>query len=57
MEDRGEVRTPVEEGDEITGTEKTIDPVLSGIERAIDKAQGLVDDSMKRRAEQDNAGE
>ncbi|MFA6957478.1 MAG: MlaD family protein [Thermoanaerobaculia bacterium] len=49
MEDRGDVRTPIEDGDEIEGAEQTLDPALRGITKAIDAARGAVDESLKQR--------
>jgi hypothetical protein len=54
MEDRGDARTPIEDGDEIEGVEQTIDPVLRGITKAIDGARDAVDQSLKQRAEEKN---
>jgi len=52
VEDRGDARTPIGDGDEIEGVEETIDPALRGITHAIDAARGAVDESMKRRDEE-----
>jgi ABC-type transporter Mla subunit MlaD len=54
MEDRGDARTPIEDGDEIEGVEQTIDPVLRGITKAIDGARDAVDQSLKQRDEEKN---
>jgi ABC-type transporter Mla subunit MlaD len=52
MEDRGDTKTPISNGDVIAGYEQTIDPTLKGITNAIDAARKAVDDSMKQRAEE-----
>jgi ABC-type transporter Mla subunit MlaD len=52
MEDRGDARTPIADGDEIAGTEQTIDPALRGITKAIDAARDAVDQSLKQREEE-----
>lgn len=52
MEDRGEARTAIRDGEVIDGVEQTIDPALRGITNAIDAAHAAVDESMKRRADE-----